>query len=147
MKVILLQDFKALGKKGEIVDVNDGYAKNFLVPKKIANEATKNIINENNQRLKKEKLDRELEKQKAMELKKILSEKVIDVAVKCGEGKMYGSVTTQDIAKALATEGIDIDKRKITIHEPIKKIGVFTVEVWLYKETTAKMKINVIKSE
>lgn len=147
MKVILLQDYKSLGKKNDIVEVNDGYARNFLMPKKIAGEATKNIINENKQRLDKEERERAAEKQKAVELKKLLTEKVINVGVKCGNGKMYGSVTTQDIAKALAKEGFEIDKRKITIIEPIKQLGEYDVEIWLYKETTAKMKINVIKDE
>jgi large subunit ribosomal protein L9 len=145
MKIVLLQDVKKLGSAGDIVEVNDGYARNFLIPKKMAAEATKSIINEHAQRLEKEKRQREQEKQAALELKQTLKTKTVEVAVKCGDGKMYGSVTTQDIAKALAKQGIEIDKRKISIPEPIKQLGEHVVEVWLYKETTVKMKINVVK--
>lgn len=145
MKIVLLQDVKKLGSAGDIVEVNDGYARNFLIPKKMAAEATKSIINEHAQRLEKEKRQREQEKQAALELKQTLKTKTVEVAVKCGDGKMYGSVTTQDIAKALAEQGIEIDKRKISIPEPIKQLGEHVVEVWLYKETTVKMKINVVK--
>ncbi len=147
MKIVLLQDFKSLGVTGDIVEVNDGYARNFLIPKKIAGEATKAIMNEHAQRLEKEKRQREKDKQQALELKNTLMTKTVEVAVKCGEGKMYGSVTSQDIAKALAKQGIEIDKRKINIPEQIKQIGEHIVEVWLYKETTVKMKINVIKEQ
>lgn len=146
MKVILLQDVKTIGNKGDIAEVNDGYARNFLLPKKLAAEADKSVVNEYNQRVEKEKRQKEQELREAMELKNTLSKKTIDVAVKCGEGKMYGSVTAQDIATALAKEGLNVDKKKITIPEPIRQLGIFTVEVWVYKETTVKMKINVIKA-
>jgi large subunit ribosomal protein L9 len=129
------------------VEVSDGYARNFLLPKKIAKEATKSVINERQQKLEKERREKEAERQKAVELKEILSKKTIEVRVKCGNGKMYGSVTSQDIAKALAEQGFEIDKRKITILEPIKQLGVYTVDVWLYAETVAKLKINVVKAE
>ncbi|MDD4315651.1 MAG: 50S ribosomal protein L9 [Clostridia bacterium] len=147
MKIVLLQDFKSLGAAGDIVEVNDGYAKNFLIPKKLASEATRSIINEHEQRVEKEKRQKEKERQQALELKQTISTKTVEVAVKCGEGKMYGSVTAQDIAKGLAKQGIEIDKRKITIPEPIKQLGEHIVEVWLYKETTVKMKINVVKEQ
>lgn len=147
MKIILLQDIKSLGQKGDIAEVNDGYARNFLIPKKMATEANSTIINEYNQRIEKAKREKEREKQKAIDFKKLLSDKVVEVAVKCGDGKMYGSVTAQDIANALAKQGFEVDKRKITISEPIRQLGEFTVDIWLYKETTAKMKILVIKDE
>lgn len=147
MKIILLQDIKALGKKGDLAEVNDGYARNFLIPKKMAKEANAAIINEYNQRTEKAKRETEEEKQQAIDLKKLLNDKVVEVAVKCGDGKMYGSVTSQDIAKALAFEGFEIDKRKITMIDPIRQLGEHIVEVWLYKGTTAKMKINVVKAE
>lgn len=146
MKVILLQNVKALGEKGEIAEVNDGYARNFLIPKKLAAEVTKSVMNEYNQKQEKEARQKEQEKQAAIELKKKLQDITLKVAVRCGDGKMYGSVTTQDIAKALELEGITIDKKKITIHEPIKQLGDFTVDVWVYKETTVKMKIQVVKA-
>lgn len=146
MKVILLQDVKAIGQKGDLAEVNDGYAKNFLIPKKLAAEANKTMVNEYKQRIAKEARIKEQEKQTAMELKGILAKKVLDVAVKCGDGKMYGSVTTQDIANALAKDGIEIDKKKITIPESIRQLGTHTVEVWLYKETTVKLQINVVKA-
>jgi large subunit ribosomal protein L9 len=144
MKVILLADVQGHGKKGNIVEVNDGYARNFLIPKKLAMEGTKSVINEYNLRLEKEAKIARDEKEKAFALAKLLNTKIVDVHVRCGEGKMYGSVTTQDIANGLAEQGITIDKKKITIKEQIKNIGIFEVEVWVYPETVAKMKINVI---
>lgn len=146
MKVMLLQDLKPLGVKGEIVDVNDGYAKNYIIPKKIGSEATKAVVNEYNQRLEKEKRQKEKEKQDAIEMKHVLATKTVEVGVRCGDGKMYGSVTTQDIADALAAQGITVDKKKITIDEPIRALGEYDVTVWLYKETTVKVHINVVKA-
>lgn len=144
MKILLLQDIKGQGKKNEIIDVSDGYARNFILPKKLGIEATKQVINEHNQRVAREERIKQEEKAKALELYEILKEKTINVAVKCGENKLYGSVTAQDIADGLNAEGLNIDKKKITIKEPIKSLGDYTVEVWVYKETVAKLKIRVI---
>lgn len=144
MKVLLLTDVQGHGKKDSIVEVNDGFARNFLIPKKQAVEATKQVINEYNNKLAKEAKKQQEEKDAAMQLYKLLSSKTVDVHVRCGEGKMYGSVTAQDVAEGLTADGLQVDKKKITIKEPIKAPGTYIVEVWVYPETVAKMKINVI---
>lgn len=144
MKVLLLQDVQGHGKKGTIVELNDGYARNFLIPKKMAVEATKSIVNEYNQRIEKELRLAQKAKEEALALAKELSGKTVDVVVKCGEdGKMYGSVTTQDVASALGAMGYQVDKKKIVLKDVIKKVGVYEAEVKVYKETSAKIKIKV----
>lgn len=144
MKVLLLQDVQGHGKKGTIVELNDGYARNFLIPKKMAVEATKSIVNEYNQRIEKELRLAQKAKEEALALAKELSGKTVDVVVKCGEdGKMYGSVTTQDVSSALGAMGYQVDKKKIVLKDVIKKVGVYEAEVKVYKETSAKIKINV----
>lgn len=144
MKVLLLQDVQGHGKKGTIVELNDGYARNFLIPKKMAVEATKSIVNEYNQRIEKELRLAQKAKAEALALAKELSGKTVDVVVKCGEdGKMYGSVTTQDVASALGAMGYQVDKKKIVLKDVIKKVGVYEAEVKVYKETSAKIKIKV----
>ncbi|MFA5450286.1 MAG: 50S ribosomal protein L9 [Clostridia bacterium] len=146
MKVILLADVQGHGKRGAVVDVNDGYARNYLIPKKLAKEATKAVLNEYNHKLEKEARLAKEEKEAALQLLQHLSSKKVTVKVRCGEdGKMYGSVTSQDIADALLEqEKITVDKKKITIKEPIKAVGVYEVEVWVYPETIAKVKLNVV---
>lgn len=144
MKVILLQDVKALGKKGDVVEVNDGYARNFLIPKKLVMEGTKNALNERNQKMANEAKRLAEEKAAALALCKELNGQEVKVPVKCNGGKMYGSVTTQDVASALARLGYTVDKKKITLSETIKTLGIFTADVWCYKETVAKIKINVV---
>ncbi len=143
MKVILLQDIKPLGKSGEIVEVNDGYARNFLLPKKIAAEATKNAQNERNQKLANEQKRLAEEKAAAMEMYNALKGKEIVVKVKCNEDKMYGSVTTQDVANALKELSFVVDKKKISLPAQIKTLGRYEAEVWCYKETVAKVFIEV----
>ncbi len=147
MKVILLQDVKSLGKKGDLVEVNDGYARNFLLPKKMVVEGTKNAINERNQRLANEEKRRAEEKAAALKMHADINGKSIDVPVKCNGGKMYGSVTAQDIADALNKLGFTVDKKKITLPFPIKALGAFSAEVWCYKETVAKITVNVIEAK
>lgn len=144
MKVILLQDVKPLGKKGDLVEVNDGYAKNFLIPRKMAVVGTKNAQNERNQRIASEEKRKAEEKAEALALCAKLQGIEVVVPVKCFENKMYGSVTTADVAKGLADMGFKVDKKKITISETIKTLGKYDVEVWCYKETVAKVKINVV---
>ncbi len=143
MKVILLQDIKPLGKKGDIAEVNDGYARNFLIPKKIAAEATKSAQNERNQKLYNEQKRLEEEKAAALELYNALKNKEIVVKVKCKDDKMYGSVTTHDVANALKDAGFVVDKKKISIPAQIKTLGKYEAEVWCYKETVAKIFIDV----
>jgi large subunit ribosomal protein L9 len=144
MKVLLLKDVQGHGKKGEIVDVNDGYARNFLIPKAFAKEANKNVINEYNHRIEKEKRLQAEEKALALATRDKVLGKVVDVLVRCNDGKMFGSVTTQDVADALKAISIDVDKKKITLKDHIKTLGIYDAEAWFYKETTATFKINVI---
>ncbi|MFI3228634.1 MAG: 50S ribosomal protein L9 [Bacillota bacterium] len=144
MKVILSVDVQGHGKKGDVVTVNDGYARNFLLPKKMAVEATKAILIQHQQMLDKAARIAEEQKQEALALGKKISGATIVVHVRCGDGKMYGSVTTQDISDALKSEGYVVDKKKITIKDPIKSPGVYEVSVKVYKETVVKIKVSVV---
>ena len=116
MKVLLLQDVKAQGKKGDIIEVSDGYAKNFLIKKKLAIQATNQVINETNQKKASEQRKLEIEKQEAIKLAERLNGNTIVVEIACGEnGKMFGSVTGKEISESLLKSGYDIDKKKINI--------------------------------
>lgn len=147
MKIILRQDYEPLGKTGDIVTVKDGYARNFLIPKKVAVTATpKNMkILEEEHKLqgrRKEK-DRIWAKNLAEELEQVS----ITAAVPVGdEDRIYGSVTPQMIADLLKEKGHEIDKRKIQIEEPIKALGVYTVSVKLYSDIEAKIRLWVVKA-
>ena len=124
MKVLLLQDVKAHGKKGDIIEVSDGYAKNFLIKKKMAIQATNQVINETNQKKASELRKLEIEKQEAIKLAERLNGNTIIVEIACGDnGKMFGSVTAKEISDALLKSGYDIDKKKINLKEPIKSLG------------------------
>lgn len=148
MKVILLSDVQGQGKKGAIVEVNDGYARNFLIPRKLAVEATKSLLNEYQQRLQKEERIAREQREAAMELKKRLSGMVLTIRVRCGEdGKMYGSVGGQDVVNALASEGITVDKKKVSVKDVIKAPGRYEAEIKVYKETVAKVLLDVVSSK
>ena len=144
MKVILLTDVKSLGKKGDLVTVADSYAKNFLIPKKMVAEATKTAQNERNQRIASEEKKKAEEKAAALAMYEKLNGASVSVRMKCNEGRMYGSVTNADVAKSLAEIGFDVDKKKITLPAGIKNLGSYSAEVWCYKETVAKITLNVI---
>jgi large subunit ribosomal protein L9 len=144
MQVILLQDVKGQGKKGEVVDVNEGYARNFLIKKGMAEVATSNKIND----LKQKKAAAEFHKQeevKAMqELAVAIKGKTFNVFIKVGQGgKVFGSVTSGNIAEALAKAGHDIDKKKIILNQPIKNVGVYDVELKLMEGISTKIKVSV----
>lgn len=149
MKVILTQDVKGQGKKDQVVDVSDGYARNFLFPKKLAVPADNSALNnvKNKEASKKHKLD--VEKQQAVDTAEAL--KAITVKFEYAAGpdkKLYGSVTSKDIAEALKKEhGIDIDKRKITLTENIKSFGNFTADVKLFTGVTGKVNILVTSKD
>ena len=146
MKVVLLQDVKGQGKKGELKEVNDGYARNFLLPKKLAEEATSTVINDLKQKEASRKLHQEKERQEALVLKDKLDKTVVSVKVKCGEGdRTYGSVTAQEIADSLKAIGVEIDKRKLVIKDTIRTLGSYVVEVKVYAGISANLKINVIR--
>lgn len=149
MKVILLADVKGTGKKEEIVNVSDGYARNFLFPKRLAVEATPGAAKEI-ERKKEAERKREMERRAEAEKKAMsLRGKVITVKVKCGaQGRLYGSVTGQEIADALnAQYQVTIDKRKIDMGDPIRTVGESEVVVKLYPEVSAKMTVRVVGSE
>ncbi len=146
MEIILRQDYEQLGKTGDIVKVKDGYARNYLIPKGIAYVATK----ENKKRLENEiKLrswKQEKEKRAAEELAKKLENVSCTIPVQVGEeDKLFGSVTSQNIAEALANQGIEVDRRKIQLDEPIKSLGIYSVPIKLHPEVTATVKVWVVK--
>lgn len=145
MKVILLQDVKSVGKKGSIINAKDGYAHNFLFPKKLAIEATpSNLKNLENARKKQEDKEREiLDEAKALEQE--LMKVTIVIKTKAGEtGKLFGSITTKEIAEHLEKDnGINIDKRKFELDEAIKSVGEYSVKVKLHPKVVAKIKVIV----
>ena len=145
MKVILLQDVRGQGKKGELINVSDGYARNFLFPRKLAQEATADNINtmRMNDKAKKEKEQKAREE--AAELSAKLRDMTLTVLAKGGgAGRLFGSVTSQEIAEALlAQEGVELDRRKIVIDEAIKTVGLYTVKVKLGFGIDAPMKVDV----
>lgn len=147
MKVILLEDIKGVGKKEQIIEASDGYARNFLFPKKLALEATKGNLNMLSKKMKaqQEKAAKELEEAKDL-AEEIFKYRIL-VNVKTGEnGKLFGSVTNKEIAQALlAQKGIDIDKKKIIINEPIKAVGEKEVDVKLHPEVTAKLMVEIVE--
>jgi large subunit ribosomal protein L9 len=145
MKVILLQDVKGKGKKGQMIEVSDGYARNFMLPKKLAMEATADAINtmRMNDKAAAEKAARE--RAEAMEISRKLRAMTLIVKAKGGgAGRLFGSVTNQEIADALASQsGIKLDKRKIVISDPIKSVGTYTVNCKLGYEITAPLTVKI----
>ena len=145
MKVILLQDVKGKGKKGQMIEVSDGYARNFMLPKKLAQEATADAINtmRMNDKATAERIARE--KAEALALSKQLREMTVVVTAKGGgAGKLFGSVTSQEIVDALkAKSGISLDKRKIVVSDPIKNVGTYTVTCKLGYEITAPLTVKI----
>lgn len=145
MKVILLEDVKTLGKKGQIVNVNDGYARNYILPKKLGVEA--NGTNMNNLKLQKaneEKIAKE-KLENAKELAKKLEQSSIDIKIKAGNGdKVFGSISAKEIAtEAKKQLSLEIDKKKIVLPETIKTLGTHNVNIKLHKDVTASLKVNV----
>lgn len=145
MKVILLEDIKGVGKKDQIINANEGYAKNFLFPKKLAVEANKTNINRLDNIKKNEDAKKQAELEQAQALGKNIEAKTITIAVKIGEnGKLFGAVTNKEISIALKEQTqIDIDKKKIILSEPIKTIGEKQVDVKLHPKVNAKLKVNI----
>ena len=145
MKVILLQDVKGKGKKGQMLEVSDGYARNFMLPKKLAIEATPDAINtmRMNDKATQERIARE--KAEALAISKQLREMTVTVTAKGGgNGRLFGSVTNQEIADALAkASGIKLDKRKIVISDPIKNVGTYTVNCKLGYEISAPLTVKI----
>ena len=144
MKVILLQDVKGKGKKGQLLEVSDGYARNFMLPKKLAIEATPDAINtmRMNDKATQERIARE--KAEALATSKKLRELTVTVTAKGGgAGRLFGSVTNAEIADALAKQGIKLDKRKIVLGETIKNVGTYTATCKLGYEITAPLTVKI----
>ncbi len=144
MKVILLADVKGTGKKGEIKEVSDGYARNMLIKKGLAKEATAVEVNSLKIKQEAEEFHRREEQKRLMAIAAALKGKTVTCRVKAGEkGKVFGSVTSQEIASALNQEGYDVDKKMIILNESIKNVGSYDVEIRLAAGITAKIKLAV----
>ncbi len=146
MDIVLLEDVKALGKKGQVVKVSDGYARNFILPKKLGVEATPKNLNE----LKLQKANEERQAARLLAEAKELGEKLnaakVTLAIKAGEnGKAFGSVSGKEIASAVASQlGLELDKKKLVLPEPIKVLGTHEVPVKLHRDVTAKLTVEVV---
>jgi large subunit ribosomal protein L9 len=148
MEVILREDIERVGNRGQVVKVADGYARNFLLPKRLAvaaTDANRKIVEQERQA----HLRREAkQKGEAEDLSKMLSGVTVIIAQKAGENdQLFGSVTSKDVADALAQKNFTIDRRKVLMDEPIKQIGEFKVSVRLHKDVTAEVTVQVVKEE
>ena len=148
MEVILREDIERLGSRGQVVKVADGYARNFLLPKRLAvaaTDANRKIVEQERQ----SHLRREAkQKSEAEDLSKLLTGVTVTIAQKAGENdQLFGSVTSKDIADALAQKNFTIDRRKVLLDEPIKQLGEFKVPVRLHKDVTAEVTVQVVKEE
>lgn len=146
MKVILKENIKGVGKKDEVINASDGYARNYLFPKKLAVEANAENMSKLNAKKASEDRKKELEKEDAKEIAKKLKEITLNIKVRAGEnGKIFGGVTSKEISDNLEKQyKIKIDKKKIDLKENIKNIGVFNVEIRLYEGIMGKVKVNVV---
>ncbi len=148
MKVILIENFQNLGKIGDIVDVKDGYARNFLFPKKIALPATEENIKGLKRKMQEMQRKMEIEKLTIEELDRKLRALNLTIPKKCGEkDTIFGSVTVADIEEALSKAGFGIDKKKIQLKEPIKRLGIYTIPIRLHPSVISEIKIEVVKEE
>lgn len=147
MKIILLEDVKSLGKKGEIVEVSAGYARNMILPKKLGVEATPKNLND--LKLQNQHADKIAQEnlEKAQVLAKDLEDKVVEVKIKTGEeGKMFGSVSTKEIAAAAKAQiGLALDKKKMQLEEPIKSLGYHDVPIKLHPKVTGTLRVRVVE--
>ena len=144
MKVVLLQDVKGQGKKGEIVEVNEGYARNFLVKKGLAEVATASKINDINQKKAAADFHHAEEVKATRELAKEITGKTFTVKIKAGQGgKVFGSVTVANVADALVAAGYNVDKKRVVLAQPIKNVGVYDIDLKFMEGISAKIKISV----
>jgi len=146
MKVILLDDVASVGRRGEVRDVSDGYARNFLLPKKLAVTASAGNLNnlehiKNQQDAKADRIRRDAESVRAR-IEALVAEERRQASE---EGKLFGSVTAQDLVDFLGTRGLKIERRRITLDEPIKALGETTVPIRLHPEVTAQLRVNVVR--
>ena len=148
MEVILREHVDNLGRRGEVVKVADGYARNYLLPRKLALVATAG----NKQRIERERHKFEAREAEELKVAQAIADRLaglqVAIARKVGETEaLYGSVTTSDIAEALAAKGFEVDRRKISLQEPIKKLGEFDVPIKLHREVTAIVKVHVVAED
>ena len=145
MKVILTQDVRGQGKRGQMIEVSDGYARNFLLPRKLAQEATADNINTMRMNDKATQERQAKERAEALELRNRMKDMTVVVTAKGGgAGRLFGSVTNAEVSEALAKQaGIQLDKRKIVLDESIKSVGIYTVKCKLGYEINAELKIEV----
>ena len=145
MKVILTQDVRGQGKKGQLIDAAEGYARNFLLPRKLAQEATADNINTMRMNDKATQERQAKERAEALDLRNRMKDMTVVVTAKGGgAGRLFGSVTNTEVSEALAKQaGVQLDKRKIVLDEPIKSVGVYTVKCKLGYEINAELKIEV----
>lgn len=145
MRVILKQDVKGSGKKGDIINVNDGYANNFLIKKGLAVQATTVTLGENASQKASIKHKLDLERQAAEELKEKVHKAYVRLTLKCGEnGKVFGSITAKEIADSLNAQGLNVEKKCLVIDSAIKAPGEYTVTVKLYKDVQTTLKVGVV---
>ena len=147
MKVILLEDVKSLGKKGDIVNVSDGYARNAILPKKLGVEATPKNLND--LKLQNQHADKVAQEnyENALELAKIVEKTTVELKLKSGkDGKAFGSISSKEISQAAKEQaGLEIDKKKMHLNEAIKSLGTFEVPVKLHPKVTASIKVKVVE--
>ncbi len=148
MKVILLQDVKSIGKKGELINASEGYAKNFLFPRKLAVEATKSNLNDFALKKKSEEKRKQEELEKAQAIADALKDQVVIIKVKTGgNGKLFGSVTNKEVADAIVEQTKqDIDKKKVSIGDPIKMVGERTATIKLHPKVVAEVSIKIVEA-
>jgi large subunit ribosomal protein L9 len=146
MKVILRENLEKLGAIGDVIDVKDGYARNYLIPRKLAFEANTKSIRQLEEQRKQLERKQEKELKSAQTLAEELEKVSLTIQMKVGEdGKLFGSVTTQMIADGLAEKGFDIDRKIITIPEPIKALGIYTVNIKVHREVEANIKVWTVR--
>lgn len=144
MKVLLLQDVKGTGKKGDIVEVNDGYAKNFLIKKNIAKQADSVVLREKASQVASQERTKQLEKEAAIKKAQTLKDKTFVIKAKVGDnGKLFGAITSKEIAEAVNNAGIEIDKKQIVMDSNIKSLGQYVIEAKLYTGVMAKFAVVV----
>ena len=145
MKVILLKDIKGTGKKGDVKEVSDGYARNFLFPKKLAVAANNTAVKELNEKNKSQEIKAQKEYEAAVELGKKMEEMNVVIYSKAGDGgRLFGSITSKDIAEQLKKQhSIEVDKRKISLDEPIRVLGSRFVEIKIHQKVTTKVRVDV----
>ena len=148
MKVILLQDVKKMGKKGDVIEASDGYARNYLFPRKLAEEATANALHVVNAKKENERKNKLAELEAAQKLAAELKGKEVTINAKAGDnGRLFGAITNKDVAEVINSQfNLSIDKKKIVVNT-IKVAGTYEVEVKLYPEVSTKMKVNIVPKQ